>query len=897
MTLVVGDCLGRYEILGGLGAGGMGEVYRARDSTLERDVAVKVLPETMARDPERLSRFEREAKAVASLAHPNLIEIWDFGSEGGVSYAVTELLEGETLRDRLSRGPLDWSKAADVGAAIADGLAAAHQAGIVHRDLKPSNVFLTADGRVKVLDFGLAAVRSQAVAGEDTEGPGSTLTEKGAVIGTVGYMAPEQVRGEPADHRSDIFSLGCVMYETVTGQRAFERETAAETMAAILKEEPAEMSSAGVVSPPELERAIQRCLEKRSEERFQSAADLAHILRDISTDSAPGRIRLKARGKRVGLWLAFGIVAIVASALALSSLLSRGGTEPRPVRRYSIILPPDAPLQPSELWFPQPPLALSPDGEWLVYVARTGNSNRLMRRKLDALEVEPIEWVEGNVSTPFFSPDGRWVGFGRIWDGPETIRLSGGMLPFHPREANDRSGFAGGAWQDDDFIVFATVCPTGIHRVSSDGRTFETVTVADHGDRELTMSFPEPLPGGKGLLLSVTWKRDYPARFLAVYSFASGEVNGVIRDVSYGRYAPTGHLVFAMDGGLYAMAFDTDTLSHSGDYVDVSEPGMVVEGRNPYEWAFSPDGTLVYAPTSAEQHTKKKLVLVDRSGSEQQIDFPMTRHLTNPRLSPDGRRVAMGVVDERAYNGHSNVWIHNLETGATRGFTTDLTGASDPIWTPDGENIVFRSGRDGCGDLYMKPADVGDTGEAVRLTESEYPPFPYSWSADGATLFFWDWGPKELSGDLWRVRVGVEPPQVERVIRSREPVWQPAISPNGRWLAHVASAMIKVSPYPEMDRFVPASGWGCGHPMWHPDGSSLFFLDPDGKLMEAEVRTDPKFSVGRPEIVAVGPYESFDVAADGDRFLAVKIERGEPITELVVVENWFEELKRKAPPN
>ena len=308
----------------------MGEVYRARDTALDRDVAVKVLPETMAQDPDRLIRFEREAKAVARLAHPNILEIWDYGTDGGVSYAVTELLEGETIRDRLSQGPLEWSRAAEVGAAIADGLAAAHQAGIVHRDLKPSNVFLTVDGRVKVLDFGLAAVHSRTDAEVETEGPGSTLTEHGAVIGTVGYMAPEQVRGEPADHRSDIFALGCVMYETVTGRRAFEWETAAETMAAILKEEPAEMSSAGVVPPPELERTISRCLEKRPDERYQSAVDLGRTLREISSISEPRPIHFPSRRTRIGLWIAVG-------AVALANRQRQWGGDFRPAGRGAVV--------------------------------------------------------------------------------------------------------------------------------------------------------------------------------------------------------------------------------------------------------------------------------------------------------------------------------------------------------------------------------------------------------------------------------------------------------------------------------------------------------------------------------------------------------------------------------
>jgi Tol biopolymer transport system component len=541
-------------------------------------------------------------------------------------------------------------------------------------------------------------------------------------------------------------------------------------------------------------------------------------------------------------------------------------------------------------------LALSPDGEWLVYVARTGNSKRLMRRRLGALEVERIEWAEGNVSTPFFSPDGRFVGFGRSWGGPEIIRLSGGMVPFKPRDPKDSRGFTGGAWQDDGFIVFTTSCPPGIHRISSKGGDVEPVMVADHDARESAMWYPEPLPGGEALLLSVTWKSDYRARWLAVYSFASGEVQPVIRDAMYGCYAPTGHLVFAMDGGLYAMAFDAITLEATGDWVEVSEPGMVVNDRNPYEWAFAHDGTLVYAPLSPEQLTTKHLVFVDRRGNEERIDLPLGPHIAGPRLSPDERRLAVGVVDERAYNGHANVWLYNFETGATSGFTSDFGGAADPVWTPDGDHIVFRSDRDGCGDLYMKPVDAGEAEEAVRLTKADYPPFPYSFSSDGSTLFFWDWGPSELGGDLWAVHLEGQEHEVERVFRSPEPLWRPAISPNGRWLAHVASAMVKISPYPEMDRFVPVSGWGAGHPMWRPDGGSLFFLDPDGRLMEAEVDTDPSLSVGRPELVAEGPFESFDVAADGDRFLAVKIERGEPITELVVVENWFGELKRKVPP-
>ncbi len=804
---------------------------------------------------------------------------------------MTELLEGETLRDRLSGGPLDWCMAAEVGSLIAEGLAAAHQAGIVHRDLKPSNVFITVDGRVKVLDFGLASVRSRVV-GQGSDEPGSTFTEKGAILGTVGYMAPEQVRGEPADHRSDIFSFGCVLYEAVTGQRAFERETAAETMAAILKEEPAEMSSSGVLPPPELERTITRCLAKRPDERYQSATDLAHTLRDISSIAEPRPIRMLANRRLVGLWLSVGAVTAVAAVLALSGLLSHREPEPRPVRRYSIILPPDAPLAPSNFKDPQPPLALSPNGEWLVYVARFGNTTRLMRRRLDGLDVEPIDFAENGVSSPFFSPDGRWVGFRRRGEGPEKILLTGQYPPTSLRDPVNQLGIAGAVWQNDGTIVFAGGNPPGIYRVPDDGGVAEPMLLIDGEARESRMAFPEPLPDGKGLLFTRYGYFGRVGRMLAVMDSATAEMSEVMRSVPYGRYASSGHVVFPQDHRLMAAVFDVDTLAFTGDPVDVSEPGMGVYGREPHEWAFSQDGTLVYAPISAEQNPRRSLVMVDRYGGEERLPF---WRFDRARLSPDSRYVAVGLMSQQFW---WNIGIHDLETGASDSITQPPDEYGYPMWTPDGQRIVFTSGRGATGDLYWKPVNVHG-GEIERLTEMELEswPFAHSWSADGTTLFFFNWVSGEQSGALWALHFDGEKRRVERVTRSREILSYPAISPDGKWLAFLANAMVRVSPYPEMNRYVPVTDWSSNCPMWHPDGGSIFFLDGEGRLMEAEVRTDPELAVGRPELVLEGPFDSFDVAADGDRFLAVKVYRGEPITELVVVENWFEELKRKAPPS
>jgi serine/threonine-protein kinase len=876
----------------------MGEVYRARDTALDREVAVKVLPEGVAHDPDRLVRFEREARAVAKFAHPNILEIWDFGVAEGVSYAVTELLEGETLRARLRAGPLEWKEAVGTGAAIAEGLAAAHREGIVHRDLKPSNVFLTSDGRVKILDFGLARIQSPSGERDDTGVPESTLTDRGAAVGTVGYMAPEQVRGEPADHRSDIFSLGCVLYEAVSGDRAFDRETAAETMTAILKEEPADIWGAGVAVPPELERTIRRCLDKRPDSRYQSAADLAHTLRDLSATAVPVVAR-PARWRRAGFWVAGAAVVVVGSAVALSGLLQRSASEPQPVRRYSINLPLDAPLQPSSFVDPQPPLALSPDGEWLVYAARTETSTRLMRRRLDGLEVEPIEFAEGGVSAPFFSPDGLWVGFSRYGGGPEKILLTGQYPPRALRDPGDAARISGAAWLDDGSILFGSLCPPGIYRISEDGGPTELVVGLDGEDKDprvrvLRLAFPEPLPGGDGIL--VTKYGDHPqlGRILKPVSLSGREAHGALRAVPYGRYARSGHVVFPDHGTLTAMAFDVETLTFSGVPVDVSEPGMGEEGHEPHEWAFSQDGTFVYAPMTAAQTPKRTLVLADRNGGEERLDFPPMPDFDRARLSPDGRQVAASAMNQMNY---WNVWIHNLETGTRSQVTHALPFNGHPVWSPDGSRIVFTSTRHGCsGDLYWKQADLG--GAAERLTENQpgYFPVPYSWSPDGKTLFFWEWGPGTVSGNLWAVDIDPSPPRVRLVHQRQGNLWHPEISPDGLWMAYVWDGVIFVSPYPAMDRFWQVSPGGGGNPMWHPDGSSILFLGPKGRLMEAEVRTEPVFSTGSPRVVLQGPFESLDVHPDGELFLAIKIDPGEPITELVVVENWFEELKRKVPP-
>jgi serine/threonine protein kinase len=850
--LATGDRLGRYEILGELGAGGMGEVYRARDTTLDRDVAVKVLPEGMAQDSDLLTRFEREAKAVASLAHPNILEIWDYGSDDGVSYAVTELLEGQTVRERLAHGPLQWSQAAEVAASIADGLAAAHREGVVHRDVKPTNLFLTSGGRVKILDFGLAAVRAKAAAEDQANGPGSTLTEDGKVIGTVGYMAPEQIRGESVDHRADIFALGCVMYETVTGQRAFGRETAAETMTAILNDQPAEMSSTGVYPPPGLERTVRRCLQKRPDDRFQSAADLAHTLREMSMISAPRFARLRhqpRRWVRRGLWSAAGAAAMVAGALAMSNLLSTTEDQPRAVRRYSINLPEDRPLLPSGILNPEPPLTVSPDGEWLVYVAGKRLDSRLMRRRLDGIEVEPIDGTHYGVSSPFFSPDGRLVGFQRWGSGPWRVPLSGGIAE-DLQGTTEGGGLLGASWWKDGFIVCGRGHPPGIYRVPEDGGAFEPEVLVNRAIGERTLEFPELLPGGEGMLLTVSqFGLDLPGVHLAAQSLSSGERSMLADYAPFGRYASSGHVVYpsCASGGrrLVALPFDPESLEPTGEAVDVSEPGM---GDPAFEWSFSRDGTLVYAPVTSEQRPTQTLAFVDENGEEDPISIPDYVRADWLRLSPDGRRVAHGAqyvyhrVKGIKYHRLKDIWLHDLEFESQSDVTFHPDIEEYPIWTPDGERIVFTSNRDGKADLYWKPVDTEAPAERLTDMDPRLQPVAYSFSPDGETLFFWDWGPLEIGCDLWTVSVNEDPPRVERLKSSEVCLWHPAISPDGRWLAFAWDGAPQIAPYPAMDRIQRVHDQLCTSLAWHPDGNSIFCLDDWGNIVEIEVQTGPIIS-------------------------------------------------------
>jgi serine/threonine protein kinase len=862
MVFADGDRLGRYEILGPLGAGGMGEVYRARDTELERDVAVKVLPEDVARDAARLQRFEREAKAVAKLSHPNILEIHDFGHEGDIVYAVTELLVGQTLRERLGSAPLGWRAAVTIGGGIADGLAAANARGVVHRDLKPDNLFLTRDGRVKILDFGLARVVGATNPDVETGAIEETLTSQGTVLGTAGYMSPEQVRGEPADHRSDVFSLGCVLYEMVAGQRAFDGESGADTMAAILTEEPPDLPSIAAVAPPELEHIIRRCLEKSPESRFQSAGDLAFALRTVLTVSdvrrAESAVPTPKRRRREFQIGGLGLLLGAAIITGIAFLLRSDPPTPRPSFHFAIPLPEakvDAPRG----------LALSPDGTRLVWAG-----SQLYQLRLDRLEEpQPIPGTEF-AWNPFFSPDGQWLGFTSADLKLTTMPIDGGM----PVVLTDAYWRSRPIWGVDDFIVFNNPAK-GASKISAHGGEPVTLTTIEPGTTASHQS-PQLLPGGQ-VLLYVFYDSD--PRVMA-RRLDTGEEIELTRGRT-ARYLSSGHLIFITKEALIAQPFDPDRLRFTGP------PRPVLGGVWPRDQiAVSENGSMAYVPLPGE-----RLVWFDRDGTVSPLLTDEPRWQGGARISPDQRHIAIEVVDE--------IWLYDLHRGSFS--PIDAVGWNrSPAWTPDGQWLTFTSDRDGWLSIESHAVDGSGRERLLMPGFPEQGGMPTSWSPDGKHLLFTR-GPRDFLGrDIWVLPAGAEQDPYLFVGTEAEEAG-PIFSPDGKWVAYSSTQTgrweIYVTDFPNRERTVQISTKGGVQPLWAPDGRTIYYRDGD-HVMAVPVDHEPSFEAGRPEALFEDTFAApgrsnrdYDITADGKRFLMSQSEPG----EIVVVTDWFSELERLAP--
>jgi eukaryotic-like serine/threonine-protein kinase len=867
----------------------MGEVYRALDTRLDRTVAIKVLPAHLSQVPEARERFDREARAISSLSHPNICHLYDVGQQDGTSYLVMEYLEGETLADRLLKGPLPLDQALKVGAEICDGLEKAHCKGVAHRDLKPSNIMLTKTG-AKLMDFGLAKPAVAAIGAGSASASLATmskpLTVEGTILGTFQYMSPEQVEGKEADVRSDIFSFGAVLYEMITGKRAFEGRTSASTIAAILAAEPKPISAIQPMSPLTLERAINACLEKDPDDRMQTAHDVKLQLKWIAEGGSevapPSTATL---GGIPWLWvLILGVGTLLLGAtIASLATWNLKPEPPRPVSRSVITLPPGQRLGGLD----QPAVALSPDGTRLAYVATQAGTQQLYLRAMDSLEARPIPGTEG-ATGPFFSPDGQWLGF--FADQKlKKVSVSGGSaltladVPF-PR---------GASWDSHGAIAFAPSVGSPIQQVPDSGGTARPLTRLEKG--EIAHRWPEFLLGGKAMLFtagptSINWTNAQ----VAVRS-GTGEQRNLVQGGTQPRYSPTGHLLYAQGGSLMAVPFDAQRLAISGGEVPVVEGILQSTTSGVAQYSVTGSGSLVYVPGGV-QATQYKLVWVNRNGTEQPVAAP-PRAYVFPRLSPDGRRLAVTIQGQEV-----QLWLYDLSRETLTRFAFDGKFNTNPVWTPDGKRVVFNSNKEGPVNLFWQLAD--GSGGLERLTTSEYLHFPMSLSPNGQVLAFVEVTPT-TGYDIWTLQLGDHKAQPFLRTPFNESV--PQFSPDGNRLAYTSNETgrweIYVQPYPSSGGKWQISTEGGAEPVWNRNGRELFYRNGD-KMMAVDITTEPGFTAGKPRVLFEGHYvpppgttPNYDVSPDGQRFLMIKSnEAGEAApAQINVVMNWFEELKRLAP--
>jgi eukaryotic-like serine/threonine-protein kinase len=886
----------------------MGEVYRARDTKLDREVAIKILPEAFAVDAERVARFQREARVLASLNHPNIAIIHGLEQAGDVHALVMELVPGEDLSQRIARGAIPLDEALPISRQIAEALEAAHEQGIVHRDLKPANIKLRPDGTVKVLDFGLAkALEPVSGAPNVTQSPTITtpaMTQAGIILGTAAYMSPEQARGKLADRRVDIWAFGVTLFEMLTGRRAFEGDDISITLAAVMMKEP-EWRALPASTPLGLRRLLIRCLKKDPKARLRDIGEarlqVEDLLSGATEDTAPDVAPLpRAMPRR-------RIVAVAAAALvvvaAIAAFATWALTPPALVRlqpmRFTIVPPAAQRLAISST---VRDLALSSDGTRLVYAG--GVSQQLMVRAIDQLDAVPLGSITG-ARAPFISPDGRWIGFfaGSMNGELKKVSITGGP----PISLVRYQGLPRGAsWGPDDTIVFATDdTSTGLLSIPAAGGEPTIVTTPDAAHGELDHLFPSVLPGGRAVLFTIVAAGGAANAQVAVLDLKTGQHKTLIRGGSQAEYVETGHLVYAVAGTLWSVRFDPMRLEVLSDPVPVLEQVMTMTS-GAAEFSLSRQGTLVYVPGGVGN--SRSLVWVDRRGQEEPIKAAPPHAYVYPRISPDGTRVAFDIRDDEA-----DIWIWDLARQTLNRLTNAPVPDQNPVWTPDSQRLIFGSARAGTLNLFSQAAN--GTGTVDQLTTSPNRQIPQSISPDGTHLIvleFMPTGPalRGLRMDSSTAAAGGQP-QTEPLLQEPFGKDNGEISPDGGWLAYQSNEsgqqQIYVRPFPNVE----TGHWlisvdGGTKPLWARNGKELFYLDRAGAMISVLVQTAPSFSAGTPTKLFDGPYftafanRTYDISRDGQRFLMIKdnASGGQASTpaSVVVVLNWAEELKAKAPP-
>ena len=913
MSLTPGTRLGPYEILSALGAGGMGEVYRAKDTKLGRAVAVKVLPEALAADPDRIARLEREAKALAALNHPHIAQIYGLEHVPNTNpesripnhLLVMELVEGETLADRIARGSVPLETALAIARQIAEALEAAHEKGIVHRDLKPANIKITPDEQVKVLDFGLAKALDDGSASLSGERPGVThsptlsmmATQAGVILGTAAYMSPEQAKGAAADQRSDIFSFGVVLFEMLTGRQPFHGETAPEILASVLVRD-ADLATLPPNVNPRLVDLLRRCLRKNPKQRWQHVGDVRAELETIAADPHATPLAHIAV-PRPPLWRRATVAAITAIACAALGAAAAWTLKPRasgPVMRFALSLGDDQSLA-GHL---RRAVAVSPDGTRIVYSTASG----VFLRSLSDLDSRTIAGTTVQSVLPFFSSDGQWVGFYSGTDRAlKKIAVTGGAavtictLDTPPLSAT---------WEGDR-IVFAMQA-RGIMRVSANGGEPEQLVAIQPPQ---TADTPQIIDRGKALLFTLATERGadrWEKAQVVVQSLRSNERKVVFRGGSAARYLPTGHLIYQLNGTILAVPFDLQAREIRGGPIPILDGVLrpVNQGisTGDADFGVSDSGALVYIPgLSGGAIAQQTLAVVDRSGKAQPLALPPMNYF-HPRIAPDGRQLAFFTDDGR----DAVVWIYDLKNGGPPRRLTFGGRNTNPIWTPDGRRITFESRREGDDGIFWQPAD--GTGAAERLTKSEagQNDRPEAWTPDARTLTFRRGaGP----GVIWMLSLdGDRTPKP--LITAASNQHYTAFSPNGKWMAYTSNESgntfeVFVQPFPLTGAKYQITTAGGRTPVWSSDGRQLFYVDiPSNRIVGIDVRTDSGFSFGAPTAVPldggqfIAPGRNFDITPDGKQFVVVRApsspEQGKRTAQqIVVVVNWFDELKQRVP--
>jgi serine/threonine protein kinase len=903
MALESGTRVGIYEVTGKLGEGGMGQVYRAHDTSLDRDVALKVLPESFLADPDRLARFQREAKVLASLNHPNIGHIYGLEAAGDGQALVLEIIEGPTLADRIAEGPLPVEEALSIAGQIADALESAHAQGIIHRDLKPANVKVRPDGTVKVLDFGLAkAVTTDPAGGDASDAPTLSITgatQMGMVVGTAAYMAPEQARGKVVDKRADIWAFGVVLYEMLTGKRAFVGEDTSLTLAAVMTATP-EMEALPANLTASARNCLEHCLQKDPQKRIRDAGDVQLALagtfetiveQDVANDvSEPTAVPLWQQPVGIGL----SIVAAMMIAGGAAWSIAEAPAALEGVTRLPLLLEPGARFSSTN----RRVAGISPNGRYVAYSA----NEQLYLRAMDQMEAIPIRGTEGSSldsgRSATFSPDNQWIGF--FHDNQiKRVAVTGGA----PVALSDAINPTGMSWSADDTIYFGQG-PLGIFRVAGTGGTPETVVELEQGE---AAGSPQLLPGGEWLLFTLRsavtplWDESQ----IVVQSLVTGERRTLVNGGTDGRYVATGHLVYARERTLFALAFDVENVEITPGPVPLVENVAQAVTNSVAMYSLSDNGTLVYVPAdmligsrTGRNTPVSQLVWVDRSGDQVELETAPTPIMTMA-LSPDGRRIAYGDRTEE-----QDVWIYDLDLRTNQRLTFDPAIETTPMWTPDGERIAFF--RLGIGVLLTNADGTGQP-EMVWEFDNLFD-YPATFFPDGSGLLV-----NIDEDDLGAISIGRDT-EPETLLGTDFTETNLALSPDGNWLAYQSDEsganQVFVRPFPDVESGLwQVSRAGGQWPEWGPEGDELFYVSSNGEFIATRVQTDPTFSVGTEEGLFeaddfyFGPRDGYAVSPDGDRFLMLRTgglsgdpeDIGPDRPQLNVVQDWYQELVQRVP--